>query len=144
MKNPKTVFLTTRLILYIVILTTLSQRQFTSTSIVHILSSVPDLEARWPSGRASDSGARDPGFNPHSGRRVVYLSKIHLLRGECLHSKRPGERSQQLLQTELPCPLMNIKDNTVCGSNVLMVQMYHPKSTLALDLYMHFFSFYAF
>ena len=35
-------------------------------------------EARWPSGRASDSGARDREFDPHSGRRVVSLSKIHL------------------------------------------------------------------
>ena len=35
-------------------------------------------EARWPSGRASDSGARGLGFDPHSGRRVVSLSKIHL------------------------------------------------------------------
>ena len=33
----------------------------------------------WPSGRASDSGARGRGFNPHSGRRVESLSKIHLL-----------------------------------------------------------------
>ena len=32
----------------------------------------------WPSGRASDSGARSRGFDPHSGRRVVSLSKIHL------------------------------------------------------------------
>ena len=31
-----------------------------------------------PSGRASDSGARGRGFGPHSGRRVVSLSKIHL------------------------------------------------------------------
>ena len=37
------------------------------------------LEARWPSGRASASGARSRGFDPHSGRRVVSLSKIHLL-----------------------------------------------------------------
>ena len=29
---------------------------------------------RWPSGRASDSRARGPGFEPH-GRRVVSLSK---------------------------------------------------------------------
>ena len=36
-------------------------------------------EARWPSGRASDSGARGRGFNRHSGRHVVSLSKIHLL-----------------------------------------------------------------
>ena len=38
------------------------------------------MEARWPtcSGRASDSVARDRGFDPHSGRRVVSLSKIHL------------------------------------------------------------------
>ena len=28
--------------------------------------------------RASYSGARGRGFNPHSGRRVVSLSKIHL------------------------------------------------------------------
>ena len=31
------------------------------------------LEARWPSGRA-----RGRGFDPHSGHRVVSLSKIHL------------------------------------------------------------------
>ena len=35
-------------------------------------------EARWPSGRASDSRARGRGFDPHSGRRVVSLRKIHL------------------------------------------------------------------
>ena len=35
-------------------------------------------EAPRPSGRASDSGARGQGFDPHSGRRVVSLSKIHL------------------------------------------------------------------
>ena len=34
-------------------------------------------EARWPSGRALDSGARGREFDPHSGRRVVSLSKIH-------------------------------------------------------------------
>ena len=28
--------------------------------------------------RSSDSGARGRGFDPHSGRRVVSLSKIHL------------------------------------------------------------------
>ena len=28
--------------------------------------------------RASDSGARGQGFDPHSGCRVVSLSKIHL------------------------------------------------------------------
>ena len=32
-----------------------------------------------PTRRASDSGARGRGFDPHSGRRVVSLSKIHLL-----------------------------------------------------------------
>ena len=31
-----------------------------------------------PSGRASDSGESGRGFDPHSGRRVVSLSKIHL------------------------------------------------------------------
>ena len=35
-------------------------------------------EARWPSGRVADSKARGRGFDPHSGRRVVSLSKIHL------------------------------------------------------------------
>ena len=35
-------------------------------------------EAQWPSGIASDSGARGRGFDPHSGRCVVFLSKIHL------------------------------------------------------------------
>ena len=29
--------------------------------------------------RASDSGARGRGFDPHSGRRVVSLSNLHLL-----------------------------------------------------------------
>ena len=36
------------------------------------------VEARWLSGRASDSGARGRRFDPHSGRRVVSLRKIHL------------------------------------------------------------------
>ena len=31
-----------------------------------------------PSGRASASGARGRGFDPHSGRRVVSMSKVHL------------------------------------------------------------------
>ena len=35
-------------------------------------------EAGWPSGRASDSGARGWGFDPHSDARVVSLNKIHL------------------------------------------------------------------
>ena len=35
-------------------------------------------EAWWPSGRASDSGVRGRGFDPHSGHHVVSLSKIHL------------------------------------------------------------------
>ena len=35
-------------------------------------------EAQWPSDRASDSGARDRGFDPHSGRCVVSLRKIHI------------------------------------------------------------------
>ena len=37
-----------------------------------------DKEAQWASGRVSDSGARGQGFDPHSGRLVVSLSKIHL------------------------------------------------------------------
>ena len=35
-------------------------------------------EARLPSGRASDFGARGRGFDPHSGRRFVSMSKIPL------------------------------------------------------------------
>ena len=35
-------------------------------------------KVRGPSGRASHSGARGRGFDPHSGRRVVSLRKIHL------------------------------------------------------------------
>ena len=35
-------------------------------------------EAWWPSGRVSDFRARGRGFDPHSGRCVVSLSKIHL------------------------------------------------------------------
>ena len=35
-------------------------------------------EVQWPSGRVSDSGARGQQFDPHSGRHVVSLSKIHL------------------------------------------------------------------
>ena len=34
-------------------------------------------EARWPSGRSSDRSER-PGDEPHSGRRGVSLSEIHL------------------------------------------------------------------
>ena len=37
-----------------------------------------DREAPWPSGRASDSGARGRGLDPRSGHRVVSLSKMHL------------------------------------------------------------------
>ena len=37
-----------------------------------------NCEARWPSGRASDSGARGRGLDLHSGCHVVFLSKIHL------------------------------------------------------------------
>ena len=35
--------------------------------------------ARWPCGRVSDSRARGPGFDPHSGRHVLSLRKTHLL-----------------------------------------------------------------
>ena len=44
------------------------------------LTSFPSIqrEARWLRGRAFDFGARSRGFDPHSGRRVVALSKIHL------------------------------------------------------------------
>ena len=34
-------------------------------------------EAQWPSDRASDSGARGRGFDPHPGRRVLSLSKTY-------------------------------------------------------------------
>ena len=45
---------------------------------VQKLSKITITEAQWPSGRASDSGVRGGGFDPHSGRLVVSLSKIHL------------------------------------------------------------------
>ena len=47
---------------------------------VQIHSSVSQCgwEARWPSGRASDSGVRGLGLDPYSGRHVVSLSKIRL------------------------------------------------------------------
>ena len=37
------------------------------------------MEALWLSGRASDSGARGRGIDPHSGCRVVSLNKILLI-----------------------------------------------------------------
>ena len=43
-----------------------------------LFSSKNQKQALWPSGRSSDSGARGQGLDPHSGRRVVSLSKIHL------------------------------------------------------------------
>ena len=36
-------------------------------------------EAWWPSGRASDSGARGQCFDPHSGRRVVRFTSQKVL-----------------------------------------------------------------
>ena len=35
-------------------------------------------EVWWPSGKASHSGTRGRGFEPHSGRRVVSLRYIYL------------------------------------------------------------------
>ena len=51
-------------------------------------------EARWPSGRASDSRARGRGFDPHSCRRVVSLSKIHL------PPKRTGNTQEGVAQSQ--------------------------------------------
>ena len=45
---------------------------------LYVCLSLHSREAPWPSGRASYSGARGRGFDPHLGRRVVSLSKIHL------------------------------------------------------------------
>ena len=50
---------------------------FSSISIITHRYLIGKWEARWPSGRASDSRARGQGFDPHSGRRVV-LCKIRL------------------------------------------------------------------
>ena len=44
--------------------------------LMNMMSHTQKLFGRWPSGRASDSGAKGRGFDPHSGRRVVSLSKI--------------------------------------------------------------------
>ena len=49
-----------------------------NTQVVHNLVTPFAREAPWPSGRASVSEARGRGFDPHSGRRVVSFSKIHL------------------------------------------------------------------
>ena len=43
------------------------------------------MEEPWHSGRALDSGARGQEFDPHSHRRVVSLSKIHLLPESTAH-----------------------------------------------------------
>ena len=51
---------------------------FNFGSFTFLYTHTPGQESQWPSGRASDSGARGQGFDPHSGRRVVSLSKIHL------------------------------------------------------------------
>ena len=58
-------------------------REFVSniSNIYSTLSLCPKIihgEAWWLSDRASDSRARGQGFDPHLGRRVVSLSKIHL------------------------------------------------------------------
>ena len=47
-------------------------------------------EALWPSGRASDSRARGRWFDPHSGRRVVSVSKIYL------PSKSTGDTQEEM------------------------------------------------
>ena len=49
-----------------------------STVVRYIDTILYILEARRPSGRASHSRARGWGFDPHSGRSFVSLSKIHL------------------------------------------------------------------
>ena len=36
-----------------------------------------EMEARWRSGRASDSELKGPGFDPHRRHHVVSLSKTH-------------------------------------------------------------------
>ena len=51
---------------------------FQSPNDLLLNSCISKVEARWPSGRASDFGARGRGFDPHSGRSVVSLRKIHL------------------------------------------------------------------
>ena len=56
------------------------------------------MKAQWPSGRASDSGARGPGFDPHSGRRVVSLSKINL--HKIMKAQWPSGRSSVGLWSE--------------------------------------------
>ena len=48
---------------------------------------------RWPTGRASDSVARGQGFDSHSGRRVVSLSKMHL---PCLPPKSTGNTQEAM------------------------------------------------
>ena len=58
-------------------------------------------EVRWPSGRVSDSRARGRGFDPHSCRRVVSLSKIHL------PPKRTGNTQQALAPSKHDRKIVN-------------------------------------
>ena len=60
----------------------------TSTHNLCFRAKIRKKKSRWPSGRASDSGARGLGFDPHSGRRVVSLSKIRL------HPKSTGNTQE--------------------------------------------------
>ena len=72
-------------------------------------------EARWPSGRASDSGARGRGFDPHSGRRVVSLSKLHLPPKSTGQNQGSGGSVPTRLKY---CLLAKTKDVRFCrGSN---------------------------
>ena len=61
-------------------------------------------EAPWPSGRASDSGARGRGFDPHSDRRVVSLSKI------------PRKR---WLRPDLAIRQVNVITRLYCDQNIM-------------------------
>ena len=45
---------------------------------LNVTVSTTHRETRWPSGRASDSGAKGRGFDLHSDRSGVSLSKIYL------------------------------------------------------------------
>ena len=67
----------------------LSNKQIIIYHRIHILSILRTKThlfirgVQWPSGRASDSGARGQRFETYL-RRVVSLSKIHLLPGKVL------------------------------------------------------------
>ena len=72
----------------------------TSQGQYGILINLNIMGARRPSGRASDSESRGPGFDPHKGHRVVSMSKTHLLHRVLVKTQEamaPSNMTEKLL-----------------------------------------------